>query len=359
MSQIFSSLGAVYDESEPGNFPVHFGDWHGEYEAACNAAAICDCSAMSKVELRGRDRTKFLNNLCTNDIKRLGTGAGCEAYFTSAQGKILFFVRVFADGESLWIDTVPSAAQALLAHLDRYRIMEQVEFADRSAEYAQLLVLGPRALDCITAATGAPVPQLADLGHCAITLAGNSCSLTGHATLVRPTFELRVPAANVAAVWQDLWRAGQPLGMRPMGTAAFQTIRVEAGWPLYGRDIDQSNLPQEVGRTARTVSFTKGCYLGQETVARIDALGHVNRHFIGLTIPSESEPPTPVASVVSAGKNVGQITSSAYSPTLGHAIALGYVRRGHEQPGVQLAIDCQGRTVLAKASALPFGTAKK
>jgi folate-binding protein YgfZ len=360
ITNIFESLGAIFDEANPRRAPVHFGDWQAEYRAACETVAIFDCSPKTKIELSGRDRVRFLNNLCTNDIKRLASGAGCEAFFTNAQGKILFFVRVFAAPNSIWIDTVPDVAPSLLAHLDRYRISEQVDWADRSADFAQLLIIGPRALDCLTAAAGTAVPELADFDHSMIVLAGSPCLLIRHTTLVHPAFELRVPAASVAGVWQDVWRAGRSLGMRAMGTSAFEAIRVEAGWPVYGWDIDASNLPQEMGRTARALSFTKGCYLGQETVARIDAMGHVNRHFIGLIVAHDADPPDRGAQVLSRSgsgsgeKIVGQVTSSAYSPSRGHAIALGFVRRGHEQAGTQLVIDCQGKAVGAEACMLPI-----
>jgi folate-binding protein YgfZ len=131
-------------------------------------------------------------------------------------------------------------------------------------------------------------------------------------------------------------------------------LRIEAGLPVFGRDIDKSNLPQEVGRTEWAVSFTKGCYLGQETVARIDALGHVNRHLVGLLIPSERSTLEAGARISKEEKVLGHITSSAYSVAWGHCIALGYVRRGHERPGTELVVDLQTRLVPALVCALPF-----
>jgi folate-binding protein YgfZ len=350
---ILEQLSAVFGGPNEQDVPIHFGDWQAEYQAAIDAVAIFDCSTMTKVEISGRDHVRFVNNLCTNDIKRLGAGSGCEAFFTTAQGKILFFVRVFAGSESIWIDTVRGCAAALLAHLERYHITEQVEMADRSADYGQFLLIGPNAMRCLSSAGKDDLPPLSELGHAATDIAGHRVSLMHNDALAQPAIELRVPVAAADAVWSELWRAGLPLGLRPIGATAFEAVRIESGWPIYGRDIDQSNLPQEVGRNSRAISFTKGCYLGQETVARIDALGHVNRHLIGLELKA-TEPPVAGCNVDSGGRTVGQVTSSAYSPSRGHAIALGYVRRGFDRPGAELMIQTQGGPVPAAACALPF-----
>jgi folate-binding protein YgfZ len=292
--------------------------------------------------------------LCTQDVTGLAAGHGCEAFLTSVQGKILFFVRVFADTDSLWLDTIPGTANALLAHLDHYRISEKVEMIDCSAQFAQLLLIGPRARECLSTAEGASVSIPCNLDHASVSLAGHTCTLIHDTSLVHPAYELRVPAATVAEVWQAISQAGKALGLMPIGTRAFESLRIEAGWPVYGRDIDESNLPQEVGRMERAVSFTKGCYLGQETVARIDALGHVNRHLVGLLIPSHSESPPSGARIMAGDKVLGQVTSSTYSVAFGHAIALGYVRRGQERPGTELVIELPSTGVRAVVSALPF-----
>jgi folate-binding protein YgfZ len=329
-----------------------FGDWQTEYRAA-STAAVADCSAFTKIELTGRDAVKFLHNLCTNDIKRLEAGRGCEAFLTNAQGKILHFIRVFAGQQSLWIDTVSNVAGVMIAHLDHYRISEKVEMQDRTGEFAQLLFVGARAADFLSAAGVSGLTDLPLLGYLSLRVAGVACTAL-RSNVLSGSYELRVPAAETASVWQAVWDAGQPYGLRPVGDRAFETLRIEAGWPRYGRDIDESNFPQEVGRTRQAVSFTKGCYLGQETVARIDALGHVNKHLVGLILPAEREPIVAGARIIGEGKVQGEITSSAYSPALGHAIALGYVRRGHDRPGTELSVELPDRAVQSVVASLPL-----
>jgi folate-binding protein YgfZ len=351
--QLVASGGQYSSAGESGP-PDHFGDPPGEYHAARNAAGITDRSALSKIEFRGRDRAKFLHNLCTNDVKALAPGRGCEAFITTVQGKVMAFVRVFAGTESIWVDTIPGAAAALLAHFDRYLIMEKVELADRTAEFAQLLIVGPRARDVVSAAIEAAVPDMRPLEHSEFAIAGQSCRVTYSDSLGTPSYELLVPATHAPAAWQRLREAGEPIELKPIGEQAYEILRIEAGLPVFGIDIDDSNLPQEVGRDKLAISFTKGCYLGQETIARIDALGHVNRHLVGLAIPDDALPPPRGAAIASAGKSVGAVTSAANSPALSCAIALGYVRRGFERPGTELIIESPGRQLRAVVHALPF-----
>jgi folate-binding protein YgfZ len=128
-------------------------------------------------------------------------------------------------------------------------------------------------------------------------------------------------------------------GARPCGFDALEAARLEAGTPWYGRDITDKNLPQEVARDPLAISFVKGCYIGQETVARIDALGHVNKLLVGVRFPGASHAPEPGTDLTAAGQSVGQITSSALSPKLGHPLALAYIRRGHHEPGTRLDSD--------------------
>jgi folate-binding protein YgfZ len=144
----------------------------------------------------------------------------------------------------------------------------------------------------------------------------------------------------------EVARALYDAGAAPCGAAAVEVVRIEAGVPLYGADITEDNLPQEVNRNDQAISFTKGCYLGQETVARIDALGHVNRTLVGLKF-TRGAAPDPGCELTAGETAVGRVTSVAFSPRLGAAVALGYVRQGHNQPGARLASVCGEAEVVA------------
>jgi len=349
------AAGARFPSGNPEGTPTDFGNSADEYQAARGTAALVDRSHLAKIEFRGRDRAKFLHNFCTNDVKGLACGSGREAFITNAQGKILAFVRIFAGSDSIYVDTATGAAAALLKHFERYLIMEKVELADHSTEYAQMAVIGPRA-NAIVSRLDISLESSGGMGIHEASVDGIACLVIHHDQLGDPAFEFRVPADQAAAIWRSIHAAGGQSGLELMGEEAYEIIRVEAGLPEYGKDMDETNLPQEIGRDRRAISFTKGCYLGQETIARIDALGHVNRHLVGLHAAGTRTPFPHDASISSAGNQpIGRVTSSVRSPARGGVIALGFVRRGQERPGTDVTIELPGEPpVHAVVHALPF-----
>jgi len=332
--------GAVFGEDHGWVVPAHFGDATAEYFAARDHAALFDVSHHGKVELTGADAGRFLHNLCTNDILGLRPGTGCEAFLTTGQAKIVAHVLVYrqvpADGgEAFWLDVGPGMAEKVIKHLDRYIISEQVELADRTVEFAQLHLAGPEAPGVLQRAGVEEAGRLQDLQQTEHGLGSASrCSIRRHDPLGVPGYDVVCRAADAVAVWQAL----TPAGARPAGAQAYQVLRVEAGTPLNGADIDETNLPQELGRTERAVSFTKGCYIGQETIARIRTYGHVNRSLVSLVITGGDAVPHG-SKLYRDGKEVGLVTSSAMSPRSAATVALGYVRRGNQEPGTSLEVE--------------------
>jgi folate-binding protein YgfZ len=220
-----------------------------------------------------------------------------------------------------------------------------VQFHERSLQWWELLLAGPRAADVLRRLFAAEPP--ADrLAHVELPWAEGTLSLRAFEPAPRAAWILSADRRSTAGLWQALRQAGA----HPCGEEALEAFRIELGWPEYGRDISPSNLPQEVGRDRRTISLTKGCYLGQETVARLDSHGHVNRILAGLRFDTPEVPPAGTE-LQTAGRPAGQVTSAAFSPDLGAAIGLGYVRRGQEQPGTRLDSP-YGPAVVA---ALPMG----
>jgi folate-binding protein YgfZ len=308
----------------------HFGDPAAEYEALATAAGLVDLSERTRIELTGEDRAKFLHNLCTNEVRKLPPGAGSEAFLCDARGHVLFHVFIICRPESLIVETMPGEGARLLAHLDRYLIREQVALVDRSPETCELLIAGPFAAATIgkLAANALPTERL---GNDAIEIAGCNAIVVSAAWIGVEGFLLIGDRADGAKLWQAL----QAAGARPCGAEALETARIEAGFPWYGVDISDKNLPQEVARDSQAISFVKGCYLGQETVARIDALGHVNKSLVGVKFLSK-EAPQPGAELKVAEQTVGEVTSGCFSPRFNAPLALAYLRRGHNQPGAKL-----------------------
>jgi folate-binding protein YgfZ len=360
---VAASAGAHFEEEAGWLVPADFGNDGAEYSAALSDAAVFDQSHHGKVEVSGADAAAFLHNLCTNDIRGLRPGQGCEAFLTTGQAKIVAHAAIFQvpgnDGAaSFWLDLAPGKAAQVVQHLDHYHISEQIELVDRTPAFAQVHVAGPRARAVLGQAVGTDVPDLAELGLYVFNIsAPGMCQVRRHALLGLPGYDILCPADGAEAFWQSVIRAGASAA----GLRAYHRLRVEAGTPLDGVDIDATNLPQEVGRTAQAVSFTKGCYIGQETIARIRTYGHVNRSLVGLRFAQASEGCEPDVSPVpqgaklyQAGKEAGQVTSSVLSPRLGTIIALAYVRRGCEEPGTLLEIEVDRKRSSAEVSSLPI-----
>jgi folate-binding protein YgfZ len=349
-----ATAGAVFVEEHGWLMPARYSDPAAEYRSACASAAVFDVSHHGKIELGGKDAVSFLHNLCTNELNNLPAGSGCEAFLTTSQAKIVAYVLIYRvllkDGTTaLWIDAGPGMGEAVAKHLDRHLISEQVEISDKTRELAQLHLVGPRANAVLTQALRAEPPTAASLQHQKIALAGADVYLRRHDPLAAPGWDILCPAEQAIAVWQALISTGG----RPAGLEAYRILRVEAGTPAYGEDIDESNLPQEVGRTDQTISFTKGCYVGQETVARIRTYGHVNRSLVGLKLAG-AEPVPRGTKIWRDGKEVGQTTTSVASPRLGQAIALAYVRRGNQEPGTAVEVQVAESRRTAEIRTLPF-----
>jgi folate-binding protein YgfZ len=238
---------------------------------------------------------------------------------------------VFSSGESLVIETAPSQGEAIVSHLDRYLFRENVEIFDRTEAWGEILVAGA-ASESLLGQFGAPLAGLRRLGTTEANFAGCVVSVSRVQTAGPVGFLLRTTRDDVAAIGDRLRSAGAV----QCSAAAIEAARIESGIPTFGVDVTAANLPQEVSRDATAIHFNKGCYIGQETVARIDALGHVNRHLCGVAFAAGDVPP-PGTELSGDGRPVGKVTSSAYSPRLDAPLALAYLRRGHHTPGVRLA----------------------
>jgi folate-binding protein YgfZ len=305
------------------------------YRALVEAAGVVDLTGRTQLELTGADRAAFLHNFCTNNLRNLTPGSGAEAFVLDAKGHVLGHIFVFVAPHSIVLDTVPGQSETLARHLDRYIIRENVEIHDRTAEWGELLVAGPRSA-ALLESLALDVPQV-PLGHSESALAGCAVYLRRTDLIGPDSWLLACARSDVESLRSALANAGAV----PADFDAFEMARLEAGTPLYGRDITEKNLPQEVNRDTRAISFTKGCYLGQETVARIDALGHVNRVLVGLRFSGQEIPDAGTelhaTDAQEGGSAIGSVTSAAWSPRLNNALALGYVRRGHTQAGARLA----------------------
>jgi len=308
-----------------------------EYDAARESAALFDRCDRGLLELTGADRATWLHNLCTNDVVRLADGQGAYAFAIDVRGRVLFDMNVLARGAALLLDLDAHFVAAARAHLERYLIMEAVQIADRSDELTRLGIAGPSAAEHASRVCGAALTdpefdagakqRLASVGSMA-PLA--SLALAGGVTLFRhdfcglPGFELILPRAAAAAWWERGVAAGS---LTPAGFDTLDALRIEAGIPWLGRDIDEKVIPPETGQAERAISYQKGCYLGQEVIERMRSHGAMARRLARLTL-ADGAGLAPPATISHAGKQVGRLTSLARRPDGESWIGLGYLRTG-------------------------------
>ena len=305
-------------------------DLADQYDAITTGVGVVSLTDWTLVELTGEERAAFFHNFCTNEIRKLSAGSGCEAFITSVQGKVLAHMLVLCLADSILLVAPPNLGEKIVSHLDRYLINEQVELHDRTIARRVLLCAGAKSEEMLAQRLDEPLPR-ERLASAVVEFEGHTAIVT-RVDLAGPLGFLVIGDADDVDAWSHTL---QDAGAVLCGREAWEAARIEAGTPLYGRDITDGNFPQEVGRDRLAISFVKGCYLGQETVARIDSMGHVNKKLVGLR-SSAGEVPPPGTELTVDGQVVGTVTSSAFSPRLKVAVALAQVRRQHEQPGSRL-----------------------
>ncbi len=302
-------------------------DTSHEYETIRQGAGFLSLPPRSLIEITGADRATFLHNLCTNDIRHCPVGGGRELFVTNVQGKTLGHGFALVRQDSIWLVASPGSAKTLLTHLDRYIIREDVTLLDLSDRYVEWLVCGPQWTTKIPMLT-----SLAEMwSHAPCELGSCHVRLVRSAWSTDPNFMLIAPQEDESRVTAELEHLG---GLRCDG-GWFDRLRIAAGFPEFGRDISERNLPQEIDRDEQAISFTKGCYLGQETVARLDALGHVNWRMRGVRAALEV-PLTAGLELDVTGTVVARVTSCAASPRNDELFGLALVRSAHATRGTTL-----------------------
>jgi len=359
---------------------------------------VLDFSFRSRLCLVGADRVRFLHGQVTNDVKKLRPGEGCYAAITTAKGKMESDLNIFALADELLLDFEPGYAEKISQRLEKFIVADEVQIVAAAPHYGLLSVQGPkaeavvRALDLFPEVPSLPLASVkmtsATLGEIylmnhprlAFVAAGilpavepgfqpggkvNESTARKESSAAIPGgrmpaatifgFDLFVPHNSLGAVADKLVAAAKAIGGRASGWQAFETARIEAGIPRFGADMDETNLPLECGIESRALTYTKGCYLGQEVINRIHSVGHVNRELRGLRLADDLKAlPQKGAKLFHAGQEVGHVTSAVKSPKFNANIALGYVRREVNQIGNELTLQTAAGESLVKIVALPF-----
>jgi len=309
---------------------------HADYEALRHGCGLADRSAGGRLALLGADRQRFLNGQVTCDVKVLAPGEGAYGFFTSHQGKILADVAVLILEDRLWLELPPGRAEEIAAHLRKYVIVDRVEVLPLD-DYRVLTLAGPRAAEVLhNLAPDLPgPPELPEhpWSHSPFAELGGGVRLVRQAGLGVIAWSLWTPAELTEELTTRLLAVP---GVRPVGPRALELVRTEAGIPLYGRDFGGDNFPQESGLEEQAVSYTKGCYLGQEVVARIHYRGGVHKGLAGLVFPAGLPPAG--AKLLLEEKEVGTVTTAVESPALGRVIGLAILNHRAAEPGTRLTV---------------------
>ena len=307
----------------------------GPYTAAREGAAWAVLPGRGLLAVAGPLRQKFLHDILSNDVKSRAAGEGCRAALLDVKGRVLAFVRALVDADEVVLEVQADRSAAVEALLVHYRVAAPVRFRRQDADVIALV--GPRARDTLRAA-GAEVPDLRPEGHVRATVGGGPVRIARAGDLPADGFVLHAEAGAGGAVTAALAGAGAA----PLPDDVLDTLRVEDGRPWHGVDVGDENLLHETGLIREYHSPTKGCYVGQEVVARLEARGaNVNKLLRGLRL---SAPAAAGAAISAAGKDVGRVTTAGLSPALG-PIAMGYVHRAAFEPGTEVVVGGAPATV--------------
>lgn len=317
-----------------------------EYRAARETVGVVDRSDLGVVEVSGRDRAKFLHALLSNDVASLTPGQGCAAALLDVHGKVQVLLIAWALDDRVLLLTPAGMGESTVAALDHYLFAEKVVLTDVTGQHAMLMLIGPAADETVKRVTGVAPPE-APWSHVVGSLHGAEARIVRGGELGEREVWLAVPSAERTRAWNAVVAAGA----RPLGAATVESLRIEAGTPRYGTDVDATVLLPEIP-FERFVSHTKGCYPGQEVVVRIRDRGHVNRHLRGLLLEGDATPARG-AEVVADGAVVGQVTSATRSLGLQRPIAMAFVKR-QQAAGAHVSVRADGATLSATVSDLPF-----
>jgi folate-binding protein YgfZ len=326
------------------------------YDAARHRAAVIDRSDRGRIVVSGADRASYLQGLLTNDIVALTAGQGCYAAYLTAQGRMIADLHVYELGDVILLTMAGDVKDAVMTKLDQFIFGEDVQLGDVTSTFAQVAVVGPEAAravaSVISGITAATLGNLMEHGNLRAQWAGGAVIAVRVTDTGEPGFDLFVERPQADALKAAL----SAIDVAPIDAPTAEAIRIESGVALFHRDMDEATIPLEAGIESRAISFTKGCYVGQEVVIRVLHRGHgrVARKLVGLTFDG-SQAPAVGATIRAGDREVGHVTSSTVSPALQRPIALGYVHRDFVEPGTKVSVDGASGEV----SALPFvsGTA--
>jgi len=326
--------------------PGDFGDWKREYGFLRKTVALIDKNYRTYLKFTGPDRVRYLNAILTNDIKGLKENHANVSLFLNPQGHIQAEIETHALAEKLFCVSCAMIRERLIPALDKYIIMDDVTLEDRTSECSTLALEGPQAAAVVTELTGVDLESPEELESREISVNGMECRLVRRSSENRASAEFLGHAKDAAVLWTVLRDAAMKYEGGPAGYRALNSLRLEQGIPWFGYDFGEKQIPHEAGLENSHISYTKGCYTGQEIVERVRSRGQVNRVRVSLKFEGEQVPAanTPL---LFESKDVGYVTRVGFSPALNAWIGMGYLRREASPVGTHLSAGSEHASVIS------------
>lgn len=342
LHELHAELGGHFHELGGAEAVAHYGNSAAEYTALTQTAGVVDLSFRGRLCLTGADRVRFLHGQVTNDVLKLKTGEGCYAALVTNKGKLQSDANIYALAQELLLDFEPGLTRVITERLDHYIVADDVQIIDVVPHYALMSIQGPRSTEVLAKlGLGLELPtQPLAIAHLADPALGD-LYFARHARTSTAGYDCFIPTAAAAMVFDKLALAVREVDGRIVGTDALDLGRFEAGIPRFGVDMDETNLPPEAGIEERAISYSKGCYIGQEVIARIRTYGQVAKALRRLHLPDGMNPlPVKGDKLFRDGRELGYVTSARFCPAFNANLAFAYVRREANAPGNSLTLRC-------------------
>jgi len=359
-------MGAKFTEVQGWIMPVHFGNPVREHLSVRKGAGILDMTHRGKVRVSGKERATYLQRILSQDMNKLKPSSGAYSTLLDVKGKMLAYMRIYCDEDSFLIDVEPGLQERVIRLLTQYLFREDVQIEDVTERYGLLTIQGPLSRKVLAVVAGADIKDMPECSHLTLSINSVNCKVVKTSYTGEEGYDIYAPWGETDIVWKGLIGKASSNNLSesedavptPFGLAALDTLRIEAGTPVYAIDMDEHTIPLEANLD-KAISYDKGCYIGQETIARIKFRGHVNRTFTGFYIEGEKVPERGdkiYKKMEGIEQCVGIITSGCFSPSLGRPIALGYIRVEHKKPGEIVYVESREQRLEATVAKLPLLT---
>ena len=351
--EIHHALGATFTEScEDWQLVGHFTDPRQEHRTVRQGVGVIDLSHRGRLRLTGNDRAQYLHRIISNDVEGVAVGEGNYATILTNRGKIIADMKVYVFEDSIGIETNAETTSILYQELDKYLIADDVTIEELTERTGAVGVHGPKSAELLQEVYGFDVGDLPEYHSVVHEIDGRRIVCVRANETGEVGYNLCTASESMEWLWDTILTKGRAFSAEPVGLTALNSLRIEAGIPRYGAELGDSVFPLEA-ELEGAISFEKGCYIGQEIVARMQYRGHPNRLLRGFEITSDA-PPQSGDRLFDGDKEIGWLTSAVVSPTLGKTIGMGYVRVAFTDEGSQVEVQTAGSRVDATVRLLPF-----